>query len=178
MFEDLAETDEALAGLRAAEVAAARAAVAQWDAALWVWESTPDCFRVGRQPQAQAEIAGAVEGLSELAADQRVRMGESLRSWPLLRGLLLDGRLGVAHALGAVDEVAALGDEALAGRVLMRVLAFQGRLGWDSTRLGCGRRCRWRRCCSTRRAPRGAGRSVRLRSRGCGCARARTGWPT
>ena len=132
VFEDLALCDEALAALRAAEVAAARAAVAQWDAALGVWESTPGSFRVGRRPQAQAEIATAL-GLSDFAADQRVRMGESLRSWPLLRGLLVDGRLGVPHALGAVDEVMALGDEALAGRVLTRVLAFEGRLGWDST---------------------------------------------
>ncbi len=132
MFEDLAETDEALLALRAAEAGAARAALAQWEAALAVWESTPDGFRAGRRPQALAEIAAAL-GLSELAAGQRVACGEALLSWPVLRALLLDGRLGVAHVLVAVDEAGALGDEALAGRVLQQVLASEGRLGWDST---------------------------------------------
>ncbi len=124
--------DEALAALRAAELGAARAAVAQWEAALAVWESTPVDFRVGRRPQALAEIASALR-LSELAAAQRVAVGEAMLTWPLLRSLLLDGRLGVPHVLVAVEEAGALGDEALAGRVLQRVLAFEGRLGWDST---------------------------------------------
>ena len=176
MFEDLAETDVALAALRAAEVAAARAAVAQWDAALAVWESTPDDFRVGRRPQAQAEIAAAL-GLSELAVDLRLRLAEALRSWPLLRGLLLDGRLGVPHALAAVEEVAALGDEALAGRVLVAVLA--ARAGWAGTGHpgAAAQRVAGRGGAAGPGGARpGAGRSGRRRSRGCGCGRAATGW--
>ena len=142
-----------------------------------MWESTPDCFRVGRRPQAQAEIAGAL-GLSELAADQRVRMGESLRSWPLLRGLLVDGRLGVPHALGAVEEVSALGDEALAGRVLVAVLAAEGRLGWDSTPARLRSALQVAAVLLDPEAAAPGGRSGRRRSPGSGCGRDRTGWRT
>ena len=134
MFESLESpvSDVALAALTAAEHQAARAAVAQWDAAVAVWQSTPPDFRTGAQPQAYAEI-GVALGLSRHGAAQRLQMGEALLSWPLLRALLVGGRLGVVHAIGAVEEVSALGDEALAGRVLQRVLTADGRLGWQDT---------------------------------------------
>ncbi len=134
MFELLEspELDVALAALRSAEAESAVVAVRQWEAALAVWESTPVEFRTGSQPQALAEIAVAL-GLSRVGAEQRLRMGEALLSWPVLRPLLLGGRLGVPHALAAVQEAEALGDSALAGRVLQRVLAAEGRLGWTGT---------------------------------------------
>lgn len=93
---------------------------------------------------------------------------------PLLRALLRDGRLLVAHALVTVDELGALGDPDLAARVLGAVLASDGRLGWDGTPAELRRALRR---AAIRLDPGTAARrreDAALRSPGCACARCPT----
>ncbi len=123
--------DEPVLALQRAECEAARAFLAQGAALLALWDSTPDDTRAGRRAHALAE-AGLALGLHPLTVEARYEVARRLRALPLVTGLLRDGRLGVPHALTALDETSALPPE-LAERVLTAVLAGGGRLGWDST---------------------------------------------
>ncbi|HEU0102122.1 MAG TPA: DUF222 domain-containing protein [Mycobacteriales bacterium] len=131
MFEELIrERDAQLDALTALELEAGGLLVRQCDALLEIWDTTPPDSRAGRRPHVLAE-AGTALGLHPQSVGRRLGMAMSLREHPLLRSLLRDGRLGVAHALVTIDEIDALGDVALADRVLAEVLASGGRLGWD-----------------------------------------------
>lgn len=124
-------SDEPVLALQRAEREAARAFLAQGAALLALWDSTPDDTRAGRRAHALAE-AGLALGLHPLTVEARYEVARRLRALPLVTGLLRDGRLGVPHALTALDETSALPPE-LAEKVLTAVLAGSGRLGWDST---------------------------------------------
>ncbi len=131
MFEE-AITDADLASLQAAERASGEVFLRQCEALLAVWDSSPEDCRTGRQPHVLAE-AGLALGLHAQSVDARLGIAMALRDQPLLRGLLHDGCLGVAHVMVCVDGTGALGDDDLATKVLQEVLASGGRLGWEGT---------------------------------------------
>ena len=132
MFDSVDALDPQLTVLQRVEREAARVFVAQCDALLELWDTAAEDTRSGRRPQVLAE-AGVALHLHPLSVGSRLGVADVLRAHPLVRGLLLSGRLGVAHALAVGEEVAPLGDPALADRVLQQVLASDGRLGWDGT---------------------------------------------
>ena len=133
VFEAAGDRYEALlAECRQAESDAAAAFVRQCEAALAVYEATPAGTRTDSAERAESELALAL-GLTALAVGQRVHQAQSLATYPLLQQVLLAGGLRVPHALALTDELGALGDPVLAGRVLQQVLTGQTELGWSGT---------------------------------------------
>ena len=104
----------------------------QNEALLDLWDTAPADSRVGSTAHIVAEAASLLH-LHPSSIDGRLGVAMALRDHPLLPSLMRAGRLGIAHALAAIDELGALGDLELADRVLQEVLASGGRLGWDRT---------------------------------------------
>ncbi len=117
--------------VRAAELAAAVAYVAQLDAVLAIYDD--DCRTYGHGGPLGDTVAeaGLVSHLSGCSLERRLEQALTVRAVPLLRTLLLAGRLGVPHAVAAADEVSDYGEE-VATRVLEHVL-LADEPGWQDT---------------------------------------------
>ena len=137
LFARVTARDAQLDALEELEVEGGRCYIRQAEALLELWDTASADSRVGTTSHVTAEAAGALH-LSPLSIDRRLATAMTLREHPLLPALMRDGKLGVPHALAAIDEIDALGHDPadppdLADQALHAVLACGGRLGWDGT---------------------------------------------